>query len=165
MSKKLIISESQLQKLMERKHSYRDNSPEGDMEESMGAESAIVNSEDDDVNEMIFPAEDHEGDELKTMEEVIGGLKQSHDDLIDLDYLMERLFDGMRKNNENSELGDMDSKIGEAYQKVNQALQIVDQVLTSLESNDNGEKTQDDSNDISINESLMSIRNNFRRFL
>lgn len=33
MSKKITITESQLQRLMERKHSYTDNTPEGEMEE------------------------------------------------------------------------------------------------------------------------------------
>lgn len=61
MSKKLIITESQLQKLMERKHSYVDNSPEGDMEEGemMGAESAIVKpEEDEESDDMEFSEEE-----------------------------------------------------------------------------------------------------------
>jgi hypothetical protein len=51
MSKKLIITENQLKTIIERKHSYVDNSPEGEMEEGemMGAESAIVKPEEDEV--------------------------------------------------------------------------------------------------------------------
>jgi hypothetical protein len=64
MSKKLIITESQLKTIIERKHSYVDNSPEGEMEEGemMGAESAIVKPEEE-VEEMDDMGFDEEGNE------------------------------------------------------------------------------------------------------
>lgn len=62
MSKKLIITESQLKSIIERKHSYVDNSPEGEMEEGemMGAESAIIKSKEDveEMNDMEFDEEE-----------------------------------------------------------------------------------------------------------
>lgn len=68
MSKKLIITESQLKTIIERKHSYRDNSPEGEMEEGemMDAESAIVKPEEEsyEMDEMEFNEEDDIEDEM-----------------------------------------------------------------------------------------------------
>jgi hypothetical protein len=62
MSKKLIITESQLKTIIERKHSYVDNSPEGEMEEGemMGAESAIVKPEEEveEIDDMEFDEEE-----------------------------------------------------------------------------------------------------------
>jgi hypothetical protein len=77
MSKKLIITESQLKTIIERKHSYVDNSPEGDMEEGemMGAESAIVKPEEE-VEEMDDMGFDEEGnDEDIEMNESLKAIK------------------------------------------------------------------------------------------
>lgn len=58
MSKKIIITEGQLKMITERKHTYVDNSPEGEMEEeeTIGAESAIISLGDED--EEIEESED-----------------------------------------------------------------------------------------------------------
>lgn len=52
MGKKLKITESQLEKLMERRHQYTDNSPEGNEDEfDMGApEDAIMDTEEGEVS-------------------------------------------------------------------------------------------------------------------
>ena len=77
MSKKLIITESQLQKLMERKHSYVDNSPEGDMEEGemMGAESAIVKPEEDEESDDMEFSEEEMDVEDEMMNESLKAIK------------------------------------------------------------------------------------------
>jgi hypothetical protein len=77
MSKKLIITENQLKTIIERKHSYVDNSPEGEMEEGemMGAESAIVKPEEEveEMDDMEF--EFNEEDEVELDIEMNESLK------------------------------------------------------------------------------------------
>lgn len=52
MAKKLKITESQLQKLMERKHSYIDNTPEEEeVAEETSAESAIIKLDNEEEEE------------------------------------------------------------------------------------------------------------------
>jgi hypothetical protein len=76
MSKKITITESQLQRLMERKHSYIDNTPEGEMEEqeSVGPDSAIINLDDEDNDEEDESFEEY-SDEDKMMNESIKSIK------------------------------------------------------------------------------------------
>jgi hypothetical protein len=132
MGKKLKITEGQLQKLMERRHSYTDNSPEGDMEEGemMGApEDAIMDTEEE---------------ELSLEDQTIETLKKSHE------FIMNQSEEG-----EENEL----------------CVEIMD-LLKKLEPEEEEDQEMDDQNvepsdeeDEMMNESIKSIKANFKRFL
>lgn len=138
MSKKLIISESQLQKLMERKHSYRDNSPEGDMEEqeTTGAELAIINT-----------PEEEEVKEVSLEDQTIETLKKAHD------FIMNQ------------------TEGGEENELCVEIMNLIEKLEPSDEEGEEDgdipgfEGTQDDLDSLSINESLKSVKENFKRFL
>lgn len=79
MSKKITITESQLQRLMERKHSYTDNTPEEEVEEqeSIGPDSAIIDLDKDneeDVEEN-YENEETNDDAVKQFNESIESIK------------------------------------------------------------------------------------------
>jgi hypothetical protein len=132
MGKKLKITEGQLQKLMERRHSYTDNSPEGDMEEGemMGApEDAIMDTEEE---------------ELSLEDQTIETLKKAHE------FIMDQSEEG-----EENEL----------------CVEIMD-LLKKLEPEEEEDQEMDDQNvepsdeeDEMMNESIKSIKANFKRFL
>ena len=132
MGKKLKITEGQLQKLMERRHSYTDNSPEGDMEEGemMGApEDAIMDTEEE---------------ELSLEDQTIETLKKAHE------FIMDQSEEG-----EENEL----------------CVEIMD-LLKKLEPEEEEDQEMDDQNvepsdeeGEMMNESIKSIKANFKRFL
>jgi len=165
MSKKLKITESQLQKLVERKHSYRDNSPEGDMEEGemMGAESAIVKPEEGEVEESRYGMGSSE-----SVDEIADDLTRCHNDLSELSSTMEQLtyaIDG------NEKLAEVAEQFDAAYIKVTEALEEVNNVLSvaqeiaEREEEDYDDEEMDDEEDEMMNESLKAIKANFKRFL
>lgn len=167
MSKKLKITEGQLQKLMERKHSYTDNSPEGEVEEGemMGAESAIIKL-DKEVEESKFGMGSDE-----SVDEIADDLTRCYNDLSDLASTMEQLtyaIDG------NSKLADVAEQFDAAYVKVTEALDDVNNVLSLAQEvaeregeNEDEDDEQDDEegNDEMMNESIKAIKANFKRFL
>ena len=81
MSKKITITESQLQRLMERRHSYTDNTPEGEMEEqeSIGPDSAIIDLDKDKEEEVEenYENEDTNDDAVKQFNESIESIKSN----------------------------------------------------------------------------------------
>ena len=184
MSKKITITESQLQRLMERKHSYTDNTPEGEMEEqeSVGPDSAIINLDDEDNEEEM--EEDYEMSEgkkpkFRTTEEIMDGLDMCYDDLADLNHMMEKVTEGINNNDELKSFGE---RFNMLRSKVVESLQIAKEVRFFAnkhfpEYNDSSkeddqikipgfENTIDDlDNALSIRESVESIKTNFKRFL
>jgi hypothetical protein len=171
MSKKLKITEGQLKKLMERKHSYTDNSPEGEVEEqeSTGAESAIINlDKEKEVGESRFGMGGGE-----SIDEIADDLTRCHNDLSDLSSTMEQLtyaIDG------NEKLADVSEQFDAAYVKITEALDDVSNVLSLVqevaerEGEDEDEDYEDEDQEGSeedemMNESIKAIRANFKRFL
>lgn len=167
MSKKLKITEGQLQKLMERKHSYRDNSPEGEVEEQseVGPESAIINL-DKEVEESRFGMGDGE-----SIDEIADDLTRCHNDLSDLSSTMEQLtyaIDG------NSKLADVAEQFDAAYVKITEALDDVSNVLSLVQEvaeregedeDEDYEQEDEEGDDEMMNESIKAIKANFKRFL
>jgi hypothetical protein len=130
MAKKLRITESQLRKLMERKHQYVDNSPEGDDEEMGTPEDAIMDTEEEE--------------EVSLEDQTIDTLKKAHE------FIMNQSEEG-----EENEL----------------CVEIMD-LLKKLEPEDEEDQEMDDQDfessdeeDEMMNESLKSIKANFKRFL
>lgn len=170
MSKKLKITEGQLKKLMERKHSYTDNSPEGDVEEqeSNGAESAIIKLDNEkDVDESKFGMGD--GESIGSIAE---DLDDCHSNLQRLSSSMEQLtyaIDG------NEKLADVAEQFDAAYVKITEALDDVSNVLSLVqevaerEGEDEDEYSDDEEGseeeDEMMNESIKKIKANFKRFL
>jgi len=167
MAKKLKITEGQLKKLMERKHSYTDNSPEGEVEEmeSNGPESAIITlDKEKEVGESKFGMGDNE-----SLDEIADDLTRCHNDLSDLSSTMEQLtyaIDG------NSKLADVAEQFDAAYVKITEALDDVNNVLSLVQeiAEREGEGDDDDDEEGSeedemMNESIKAIKANFKRFL
>ena len=170
MAKKLKITEGQLKKLMERKHSYTDNTPEGEVEgmESNGPESAIINlDKEKEVGESKFGMGDNE-----SIDEIADDLTRCHNDLSDLSSTMEQLtyaIDG------NSKLADVAEQFDAAYVKITETLEDVSNVLSLVqeiaerEGEGDDEEEYDDEEgseeDETMNESIKSIKANFKRFL
>lgn len=167
MSKKLKITEGQLQKLMERKHSYTDNSPEGEVEEGemMGAESAIIKL-DKEVEESKFGMGSDE-----SVDEIADDLTRCYNDLSELSSTMEQLtyaIDG------NSKLADVAEQFDAAYVKVTEALDDVSNVLSLVQEvaeregedeDEDYEQEDEEGDDEMMNESIKAIKANFKRFL
>lgn len=152
MSKKITISESQLQRLMERKHSYADNSPE----------SAIINTEEGDMSHNEGEMEeDHE-----ESSELFDSLKKSFE-VLDKETLL-KIKSGFKSQDEENDF-------------TLELINVINELLEGEESDDEEESdgdmpgfegTSDDLNDISlseedheINESIEGIKANFKRFL
>jgi len=167
MAKKLKITEGQLKKLMERKHSYTDNSPEGEVEEmeSNGPESAIITlDKEKEVGESKFGMGDNE-----SLDEIADDLTRCHNDLSGLSSTMEQLtyaIDG------NSKLADVAEQFDAAYVKITEALDDVNNVLSLVQeiAEREGEGDDDDDEEGSeedemMNESIKAIKANFKRFL
>jgi hypothetical protein len=166
MSKKLKITEGQLKKLMERKHSYTDNSPEGDVEEqeSNGAESAIIKLDNEkDVDESKFGMGD--GESIGSIAE---DLDDCHSNLERLSSSMEQLtyaIDG------NEKLADVAEQFDAAYVKITEALDDVSNVLSLVqeiaerEDEDYDDEEGSEEEDEMMNESIKKIKANFKRFL
>ena len=170
MAKKLKITEGQLKKLMERKHSYTDNTPEGEVEgmESNGPESAIINlDKEKEVGESKFGMGDNE-----SIDEIADDLTRCHNDLSDLSSTMEQLtyaIDG------NSKLADVAEQFDAAYVKLTEVLDDVSNVLSLVqeiaerEGEGDDEEEYDDEEgseeDETMNESIKAIKANFKRFL
>ena len=167
MSKKLKITEGQLKKLMERKHSYTDNSPEGEVEEqdAVGPESAIIKL-DKEVEESKFGMGDNE-----SLDEIANDLDSCHSNLSELASTMEQLtyaIDG------NSKLADVAEQFDAAYVKITEALDDVSNVLSLVQEvaereGEGDEEEYDDEEgseeDEMMNESIKAIKANFKRFL
>jgi hypothetical protein len=165
MSKKLIISESQLQKLMERKHTYVDNSPEGEMEEqeSIGPDSAIIDI-DKEVEEGLKDNTPHP-DKIKWSDFVIGekvkitrGVEEGE----------EGTLEGLSIQGYSASVK-LD-RTGETYLTTVNTITPVDLVKNDEEDGQYDipgfENTLDDlDNALSIRESVESIKTNFKRFL
>jgi hypothetical protein len=169
MSKKLKITEGQLKKLMERKHSYTDNSPEGEVEEqeSNGAESAIIKlDKEKEVGESRFGMG---GDE--SLEDIVGEFEEVHSELDSMASRMEQLtysIDG------NEKLASIAKEYDAAYVKVAEAYAEVDNLLSQAqnilerEMGDDEEEYDDEEGseeDEMMNESIKAIKANFKRFL
>ena len=169
MSKKLKITEGQLKKLIERKHSYTDNSPEGEVEEqeSTGAESAIINlDKEKEVGESRFGMGSGE-----SLDEIVDDLTRCHNELSDLAGTMEQLtyaIDG------NEKLAPIAEAFDAAYVKVTEAYADIDMLLTEAqnilerEMGDDEEEYDDEEGseeDEMMNESIKAIKANFKRFL
>jgi hypothetical protein len=188
MSKKLKITEGQLKKLMERKHSYTDNSPEGEVEEqeSTGAESAIIKPKEGEMDENQFGEntlsgwEDETESAVKKLSKVTiehlnnmsdkqknkMQFEMSHYDDNVYDFIMDQIgnVDGYEivefaKNNEDN--------IGTEAQFVIFAIDDFCNVLGI--SDDDDEEEYDDQEgseeDEMMNESIKAIKANFKRFL
>lgn len=168
MAKKLKITEGQLKKLMERKHSYTDNTPEGEVEEieSNGAESAIITlDKEKEVGESKFGMGDNE-----SIDEIHSDLDDCHSNLERLSESMERLtyaIDG------NEKLADVAGQFDAAYVKITEALDDVSNVLSVVqeiaerEGEDDDEEYDDEEGgeEETMNESIKAIKANFKRFL
>jgi len=167
MAKKLKITEGQLKKLMERKHSYTDNSPEGVEEmESNGAESAIITlDKEKEVGESKFGMGDNE-----SIGDIADDLTRCYDDLSGLSSTMEQLtyaIDG------NSKLADVAEQFDAAYVKITEALDDVNNVLSLVqeiaeregEGDDDDDEEEGSEEDEMMNESIKAIKANFKRFL
>ena len=135
MAKKLKITESQLEKLMERKHSYTDNTPEGEMEEDVaaGAELAIINNPEEETEEVSLD------------DQILETLKKAHD------FIMNQT-EGGEENELCVEIMDLIEKLEPSEEEGEEESDEIPGF----------EGTKDDLNSLSINE---SIRANFRRFL
>jgi hypothetical protein len=135
MAKKLKITESQLEKLMERKHSYTDNTPEGEMEEDVaaGAELAIINNPEEETEEVSLD------------DQILETLKKVHD------FIMNQT-EGGEENELCVEIMDLIEKLEPSEEEGEEESDEIPGF----------EGTKDDLNSLSINE---SIRANFRRFL
>ena len=167
MAKKLKITEGQLKKLMERKHSYTDNTPEGEVEgmESNGPESAIINL-DKEVEESKFGMGDNE-----SIGDIANDLDSCHSNLSELTSTMEQLtyaIDG------NEKLADVAEQFDAAYVKLTEALDDVSNVLSVVqeiaerEGEDDDEEYDDEEGgeeEETMNESIKAIKANFKRFL
>ena len=165
MSKKLKITEGQLQKLMERKHSYTDNSPEGEVEEqeSNGAESAIIKLDNEkEVGESRFGMVGGE-----SLEDIVGEFEEVHSELDSMASRMEQLtysIDG------NEKLASIAKEYDAAYVKVAEAYADVDNLLSQAQNilereMGDDEEEYDDEEDEMMNESIKAIKANFKRFL
>jgi hypothetical protein len=169
MAKKLKITEGQLKKLMERKHSYMDNSPEGEVEEmeSNGAESAIITlDKEKEVGESKFGMGD--GESIGSIAE---DLDDCHSNLERLSSSMEQLtyaIDG------NEKLADVAEQFDAAYVKITEALDDVSNVLSLVQeiAEREGEGDEEEygdeegsEEDEMMNESIKAIKANFKRFL
>ena len=169
MAKKLKITEGQLKKLMERKHSYTDNTPEGEVEgmESNGPESAIINlDKEKEVGESKFGMGDNE-----SLEDIVGEFEEVHSELDSMASRMEQLtysIDG------NEKLASIAKEYDAAYVKVAEAYADVDQLLAQAqnilerEMGDDEEEYDDEEGseeDETMNESIKAIKANFKRFL
>ena len=167
MAKKLKITEGQLKKLMERKHSYTDNTPEGEVEgtESNGPESAIINL-DKEVEESKFGMGNNE-----SIGDIANDLDNCHSNLSELTSTMEQLtyaIDG------NEKLADVAEQFDAAYVKLTEALDDVSNVLSVVqeiaerEGEDDDEEYDDEEGgeeEETMNESIKAIKANFKRFL
>jgi hypothetical protein len=131
---KIKITEGQLQKLMERRHSYTDNSPEGDEDEfNMGTpEDAIMNTEEE---------------ELSLEDQTIETLKKAHDFI--------------KSQTEEGEENELCVEIMELIEK----LEPSDEEEDEEETDDQDVESSDEEEDEMMNESIKSIKANFRRFL
>ena len=168
MSKKLKITEGQLKKLMERKHSYTDNSPEGEVEEQseVGPESAIINlDKEKEVGESRFGMGGGE-----SLEDIVGEFEEVHSELDSMASRMEQLtysIDG------NEKLADVAGQFDAAYVKITEALDDVSNVLSVVqeiaerEGEDDDEEYDDEEGgeEETMNESIKAIKANFKRFL
>jgi hypothetical protein len=185
MAKKLKITEGQLKKLMERKHSYTDNSPEGEVEEqeSNGAESAIIKPEEGEMNEYyggdttLSGWEDETENAVKKLSKVtmehLGKMsdkqqskmqfEMSHYDDNVYDFIMDQIGNvdaseivEFAKNNE--------EEFGTEAQFVIFAIDDFCSVL-GINDYDDDEEEEGSEEDEMMNESIKAIKANFKRFL
>jgi hypothetical protein len=161
MSKKITITESQLQRLMERKHSYTDNTPEGEMEEqeSVGPDSAIINLDDEDNEEEMEENIDKKPSVTKS--DIIALLQTLGDymeDRSDVDGSSEGHSNNMEANLSN-EIDDMLYRLGAGED--NSGRSSVDADYKPHE----GPIEEYSDEDEMMNESIKSIKTNFKRFL
>lgn len=152
MKTKLKITEGQLKKLIERRHSYMDNSPEGEEEpqESNGADSAIITL-DKEVEESKFNMGGDESKDENSNDKMIDVLKKAHT------FIMDNSDNSEESEELCSEIEGILSDLGVEGEE-------------EVEDIPGFEGTMDDLNNLSIrggemNESINSIKANFKRFL
>lgn len=187
MSKKLKITEGQLKKLMERKHSYTDNSPEGEVEEqdAVGPESAIIKPEEGEMNEYyggdttLSGWEEETENAVKKLNKVtiehLNNMsdkqksrmehEMSHYDENVYDFIMDQIGNvdaseivEFAKNNE-EEIGTEAQFVIFAIDDFCSVLGINEYDLEDEEDEEGGEE------DEMMNESIKAIKANFKRFL
>lgn len=152
MAKKLKITESQLQKLMERKHSYTDNSPEGEVEELVTPLHMWLQDKEQNKSN---------GSDLKT--DIVALLQELGD------YMENRAdSDDGRQGNEEmhllSDINDILYKLGAGPDTSGRSM--VDASYKPHEGPiEEEDEEEEESNDEMMNESVKSIKANFRRFL
>lgn len=168
MSKKLKITEGQLKTLMERKHSYTDNTPEGDMEEQevTGAESAIVKPEEGEVDELVTPLHmwlqdkgqnKSKGADLKT--DIVALLQELGDYMENRADVASDSDDGRQGNEEMNFLSDINDilyKLGAGPDTSGRS---------AADANHKPHDGPIGEEDEMMNESIKAITTNFKRFL
>jgi hypothetical protein len=182
MSKKLIITESQLKTIIERKHSYVDNSPEGEMEEGemMGAESAIVKPEESEMNEYYGGDTTLRGWEEETENAVRKLSKVTIEHLNNIsDKEKSRLDFDMSRYDDNvydfimDQVGNVDATEIVEFAKNNQdefgteaqfVIFAIDDFCSAYGIDDYDDEEGNEEDEM-MNESLKAIKANFKRFL
>lgn len=180
MSNKLKITESQLRNLMERKHIYRDNSIEGDMEEGekIGSESAIVKPEEEvNTTQGFKSARDEKKphpNKIKWSDFVIGEKVKI---IRGVEVGEEGILDGlsMRSGGASVKL----DRTGDIYMTTPDCITPVDLVKNDEEYEFDPEEDAEEKDyrrkqyqgnrvekeDEMMNESIKTIKTNFKRFL
>jgi hypothetical protein len=170
MGKKITITESQLQRLMERKHSYTDNTPEGEMEEqeSFGPDSAIVNT-DEEMGEEMERTDGGKFDEgileyvLKLIITAKGGAAAAEQ----FEEILNGEIEGHNPNAVELIVNVLHDTMGGGGIFSEPAEEIIHGIINSLseyESDDESSEENDDE-DVMMNESIKAIKSNFKRFL
>lgn len=169
MSKKLKITEGQLQKLMERKHSYRDNSPEGEVEEQseVGPESAIINlDKEKEVGEQVDGEGMDNSDRLRTKESILFEFEGKLNELISLSKKIDKLNLDNRESWRDWVTNELISLFGgedNPFKGQRGGPTVSD--LIDDELGRNQEDEEDSEEDEMMNESIKAIKANFKRFL
>jgi hypothetical protein len=183
MAKKLKITEGQLQKLMERKHSYTDNTPEGEVEEqeTTDADSAIIKPEEGEVNEYYGGDTTLDGWEDETESAVRKLSKVTIEHLNNMsDKQKSKMQFEMSHYDDNvydfimDQIGNVDASEIVEFAKKNEdrigteaqfVIFAIDDFCSVLGVSDDEEEGNEEEEDEMMNESIKAIRANFRRFL
>jgi hypothetical protein len=186
MSKKIKITEGQLKMITERKHTYVDNSPEGEVEEVMGAESAIIKvPEDGEMNEYNGGDSTLDGweDETETAVKKLSKVtiehlnnmsdKQKSKMEFEMSHYDDNVFDFIMDQVGNVDVSEIvefaknnQDEIGTEAQFVIFAIDDFCSVLGINEYDlEDDEEEEGNEEDEMMNESIKAIKANFKRFL
>jgi hypothetical protein len=156
---KIKITEEQLKRLTERRHSYTSN--EGDVDESELTMNPDAEISEEEMEEGLKDTTPHP-DKIKWSDFTIGGKVKI---IRGVEAGEEGILDGLSMHGDNASVK-LD-RTGDIYATTPDCITPIDLVKNDEESRDmpGFEGTMDNLDDISLNESIMKIKSQFSRFL